>query len=89
MQKGTMTASKALSMGFGFTFIVMVGLLIWGLFSGAGFEIPGFLEMHEMKDAQGRPSSTMSFSPLGPILTALLVSGIIWVVGRARHGRSS
>lgn len=73
-----MTIGRACAISFSIVFVCMVGLLLWGFMSGSSVHLPLFLDVTKGTTADGKPQSELSFSPIGPILVALVLSAAIW-----------
>ncbi|WBQ04205.1 hypothetical protein [Kribbella sp. CA-293567] len=64
--------------------VVAIALLGWGLVSGNDLHVPLFLDVDSEQKAGGEPQTTLSFSPIGPLLGLVILSLLLWPVFRAR-----
>ena len=70
-----MTFRKALAVSALIVFVVMLGLLLWGLMSGSNLHIPLLLDVSSDKNAAGDVEASMEFSPIGPVLAVGVLAG--------------
>jgi hypothetical protein len=81
-----MSLNRSMAWGFVLALGATVITLVVGFIAGAGFSIPGVVEMSS-STAGGGQSTSFSFNPLAPLLLAVLLGLLIWSVSRARDTR--
>jgi hypothetical protein len=78
-----MTLNRSLGWGLVLAIAATVVVLVVGFIVGAGFEIPGVVEMSSSSSG-GEQTTEFYFNPLAPLLLAVILGLTIYAVGRAR-----
>jgi hypothetical protein len=81
-----MTFNRAMGWGLLLAFLTTVAILVVGFIAGAGFRIPGVMELSSSSSG-GKPSTEFTFNPLAPIVLALVFGLLIWSLSHARSSR--
>ena len=81
-----MTLNRSLGWGLVLAIAATVILLVVGFIAGAGFEVPGVMEMSSSTSGGGQ-TTEFFFNPLATLLLAVLIGFGIWAVSRARSSR--
>lgn len=78
--------NRSLGWGLALALLATVATLIVGFIVGAGFNIPGIMEMSSAS-SDNKPTTEFFFNPLAPLMLAVVLGLVIWSVGRARNPR--
>jgi hypothetical protein len=75
-----MTFMKALGWGVAAALVATAGVLLVGFLGGVTIDLPGVVEL--TSSSEGAPQAELRFNPLAPLLLAIVLAAIIWLVGR-------
>ena len=81
-----MSLNRSMGWGLVLALVVTVVTLVTGFIAGAGFEIPGVMEM-ESSSSGGGQTTEFFFNPLATVFVAVIIGLVIWSVTRARGSR--
>jgi hypothetical protein len=81
-----MTLNRSLGWGLVLAVAATVVVLVIGFIAGAGFEIPGVVEMSSSSSG-GEKTTEFYFNPLAPLLLAVVLGLAIYAIGRAKDPR--
>jgi amino acid permease len=84
----SMSFNRSLGWGLVLALAATVVVLVVGFIVGAGFNIPGVMEMSSSSSG-GEQTTEFYFNPLAPLLLAIIIGLVIWAVSRARDSSES
>ena len=74
-----MSFRKALAWGIGLAVVATAGVLLVGFLGRMTISLPGFVEVSS--STEGAPQTELQFNPLAPLLLAVGLAVVIWLVG--------
>lgn len=80
-----MTFRRALGWGLAIAFVATAGVLLVGFLGRLTIDLPGVVELHS--SVEGAPQTELQFNPLAPLVLAIVVAVVIWLVGRVTGSR--
>ena len=81
-----MTFGRAFVWGLALTFAMTVIVGMVGFLGGVTIALPGFIELSSSAD--GVPRTELQLNPLVPLLLAVALATVLWLVGRATRRRT-